>query len=339
MRSAFSPVSLTSAPLLQPKRSEIRPLRQPAFSGIPKRDTVQFGHWGPYNQALGLFAVLASYAPIDLDTSFRKLTPRQQAQTQVWVETVSPTDLKSLAKDQKIGVLEECADQFFETHIYSTIQSGIVRQEQVDERREWVREMQAQKVPFAQMAYRLGELISEPEIRSYQQLIGSKDKTLAHKLLTLVNLKFILAGINGQPPNILEETRSRMFDETEEFLERVTGSPMLSKMLVRLQTHLVNWFPQLPVEKLQWLPQRMVRSVLGDKLAPNHQTMLEYLYQKHYNRNELDYSTYPRYSYTERKKILKPIEVMMEAAILKAVETAKDAVLDKIIPLRPPVNP
>ncbi|MBY0405384.1 MAG: hypothetical protein K2X66_15900, partial [Cyanobacteria bacterium] len=106
----------------------------------------------------------------------------------------------------------------------------------------------------------------------------------------------------------------------------LSGAPLVAGAL-RLQNKWIETFPNtlrwMPSGVLQWLPQQSVKLFLKTPNKPQPQDLVDFQITKHLLRNELDYSTLEQgLTYQERKKILKPFELLLEATALQKMSQA-----------------
>lgn len=255
--------------------------------------------------------------PLDMDASYHHLSTRQQGEVDRWMGSISLEDIQRYQSQNRYGLLEECSDILYEYYILKAIQKNLLNQDNLTLQSQWVKQAIQSGMPFEEAFHKLQESISPDKVKAYQSLTHLDDPQAAADLMTLTSFKFMLGMIRGKTKNIRRETQLHIIKEGAELAERIPGLHPY-KALMRLQTTVVSAFPNINLPGFPAIPQRLVRESLAPH-GPQHQDYLRFLHTKHRNRNELDYNS-PGLGYIDRKKLLKPFEVLMETVFLKELE-------------------
>lgn len=251
----------------------------------------------------------------DLVVSYLKLSDRLQKEVEGWSKQVTAEDVQSFEKKHQIGLLEECADMLYEFQILQSIRRGIVHKDDLEVMADLVKGYLDNQKTFNATLEALRKLVKPKQIKAFQKMMGFENPELARNMLALTFCKFAMCKIRGNMVDAYAETRPRLMKETLELIERMPGRYIANRAL-RLHASLFTALPQLPASWFRWLPQRIVQSRMGSS-APAYEDYMGFLYQKHLSRNELDYNNCPGLNYEERKKILKPFELLLEFSFLK----------------------
>jgi hypothetical protein len=321
----------------------------------------QSSPWGrpEASSQLGSMETLRGYAPFLLSLQFQKLPPRQQ---KTFLNTLAPLTLKHVAQfDEKklFGLLEESSDILFELNTYLAIQQGVLHPQAIQQLMSELNRLSQAHKPFPVLFASVASSLTPEQILKFQRLIGlpipknahanqnkrsltndsfttlslekSSNFIKAKELLTLIHIKFILFTHHKLLKDIEADTLPRIGKETEEFIERLPSSwlscgPLVAGAL-RLQSKWIETFPNslrwIPSGVLQWLPQQSVKLFLRTPNKPQQQDLVDFQITKHLLRNELDYSTlHQGLTYQDRKKILKPFELLLEATALQKISQA-----------------
>lgn len=320
-RDAFSPIS--SAPRrVHPQAFTTHPFQKtpPAdtFSRSSASAALRFsGPLSHVSDTLTHLKMLPLCDPLDMDASYHHLSTRQQGEVDRWMGSISLEDIQRYQSQNRYGLLEECSDILYEYYILKAIQKNLLNQDNLTLQSQWVKQAIQSGMPFEEAFHKLQESISPDKVKAYQSLTHLDDPQAAADLMTLTSFKFMLGMIRGKTKNIRRETQLHIIKEGAELAERIPGLHPY-KALMRLQTTVVSAFPNINLPGFPAIPQRLVRESLAPH-GPQHQDYLRFLHTKHRNRNELDYNS-PGLGYIDRKKLLKPFEVLMETVFLKELE-------------------
>lgn len=282
-------------------------------------DTVQFGKFDHYRDVYQGLEGLAAYRPIHLDSLYTQLTQRQQGQVDQWLQEVSPSIMERYHSQKKLGLLEECSDVFFEFHILRALQKDIIREDRINALMPQLQTLAQQETGFPEMFEMVRDSLKPDQIKAFRKLLAVDDEKLVTNLLTLAHIKFALGKLRGISNDILTETKKRVHSESEELLEHLPKN-WFYRAALRIQGWVFEKVPQLPASLFRQLPRLLTERQLGHALKPEYEDYFRFLFSKHSNRNELDFTNYPTLGYEIRKKIIKPFETLMEAAYLNRIE-------------------
>jgi hypothetical protein len=321
----------------QPQQTKLTKNTIPTFQGIqthpPKKplNNPVFGHLrpqvrsvaeGPLADALAQVSIIQDYGPFDMKQSYERLPESLQHLVSTWAGQIDSNEIQTLDAQKRFGLVEECSDYLFEVQIQEAIEAGILTQEKVNGLISSFQGNLLGRRSFKNALLEVSNQYPDEQIRQFQQLIDAPDAKTAKMLLGLVTMKFVMASIaNGEPVDILAETQGRVSGELAEFSEKL---PIASfwKTVLQVQQNVFQRIPHLPLKWVRVFPEWLVQQALGEQTPIRHDGFETFLLAKHLNRNALEFTTFPQFRYEERKQILKPFEILMEAAILKAAQQA-----------------
>lgn len=291
-------------------------VKGPAF-GHQARERVSVSE-GELAQVLSKVSIIQEYGPFDMKQSFERLPKSLQKLVSEWARQIDSEEIQALDVQKRFGLVEECSDYLFEVQIQEAIEAGILTQEKVNGLIPNFQGNLLGRRSFKNALIEVSNQYPDEQIRQFQQLIDAPDAKTAKMLLGLVTMKFVLASIaKGEPVNILAETQSRVSGELAEFAEKLPIAGFW-KAVLQVQQNVFQRIPHLPLKWMRVFPEWLVQRSLGQQTPIDHDGFETFLLAKHLNRNALDFTTFPRFRYEERKQMLKPFEILMEAAILKS---------------------
>jgi hypothetical protein len=275
---------------------------------------------GELAQVLSQVSIIQEYGPFDMKQSFERLPKSLQKLVSDWAGQIDSEEIQTLDAQKRFGLVEECSDYLFEVQIQEAIEAGIVTQEKVNGLIPNFQGNLLGRRSFKNALIEVSNQYPDEQIRQFQQLIDAPDAKTAKMLLGLVTMKFVLASIaKGEPVDILAETQSRVSGELAEFAEKLPIAGFW-KAVLQVQQNLFQRIPHLPLKWMRVFPEWLVQRSLGRQTPIDHDGFETFLLAKHLNRNALEFTTFPQFRYEERKQMLKPFEILMEAAILKSAQ-------------------
>lgn len=289
---------------------------------MPKADTVRFGAKAvrhpdkpvrDYQEAFSALERLGTQSgKPTLEEAYGKLSNRYQRLIQQWLHEVSPQEVSRFSKTKKYGYLEESADVLFEFYTLQAIRRGLVRPESIENwASDFVPGKRGQK-KFFTIFKELKNAIPPEDVQAFQALTGqSSDR--ARDMLALIWVKFALFRSQDENFNHMQQTRKRVMGEARELTEQLSKfSP--ARMQLMAKTWLAGRKAGYPQEYFRHSVMKFVQKRLGGNVQ--YDSLMQYVFIKQLGRQELDYEK-PFFSYGERKKVLKPFELLHETILLK----------------------
>lgn len=301
-------------------------LFQPPFRPQPAGRVLRFGRvleasvLQQYQDVFERMSGIRHYGAVDLQRSYGLLSTRARNYLGRLELKVTPEEIDRYKRSGKLGTVEESADMLFELYTLKAVAGKLIDSNQVAHWVSSVKEAQASKLPFFQFVTRLAEELPEAKVRAFQNSVGlPADRS--RLLLALIGTKFTLFQAKTPGFDMLTYTRPRMFLEAKELVEAMPVS-----WLKKAELLLSSWmFSRMPSAKSSWFRNLTVRHVTDTlKLPVQYGDLMHYAFVKQLGRQELDYDR-PDMEYTERKRTVKPFEVIYESAMLKDAEERLEA--------------
>jgi predicted RNA-binding protein with PIN domain len=274
----------------------------------------------PYNaaiQGLSDFGPKGTYKGTDFTVIYTKLKDRAQKQLEKICEQVKPQEVAAMEKANMLGLVEESSDMLFELYTMKALRSKVITTDKVDQ---WCRNVMPGQTEQARAAKPFETTLAEIDQDLPKDKAGKLEKTIgwdpkkAHELLQLMAAKFMLMRKREPQYNLVKETKPLLWEESKELMEPF---PLFSPRRIQIAALALayTYIPQLPVGVFRSQLESIVASRL--KTPVKYGDLMENVFQKQYRRQEYDYENPQILKKEDRKRVLKGIEVLNEAAVLK----------------------
>ena len=284
------------------------------------------------------------------DNYKNKLSDRARQQVDHLKEVISADKLGEYRKKEKLGLVEESSDMFFELYTMRALHKGLITPEQV---KKWEKQLPIQNPDEkgkpsgeafrkfrAQIRQDIVKSAKPSDLKAFQKMDGWNDEK-AIDLLALIGLKCALMTKKNPNYNIFTDNRSLLNGEADELNEKIRDSAIHEKLWIKTLAEAYTYLDFLPASffksQVTHITEKNLKHNNG-KFPINYNDLMETVYSKQIGRQELDFSHPeiderlqhdPQYRLNEgrmkagnkdRKCILKPYELWQEAAILRNAE-------------------
>ncbi len=246
---------------------------------------------------------------------------RARAQTNYLWDTVKGSDLETFDKTDKLGLIEESSDMFFEMYTLKALYGGLVTPKQV---KEWARLLP--RVPQgADTTYQVTDaaLLNGTQFKAFREKIRQDIKLTAEKdhphrlksfekmvnkgwdaqlnnqaqnraldILSLVGMKCALMTKKDPNYHLIWDNYKFLYGEGEELREEMAGDSKMDRPKKWLVAGLSMLYtlPGMPANLFRKAITDVVSEELGKDFQVDYKDLMETVYSKQIGRQELDYS-------------------------------------------------
>ena len=269
-------------------------------------------------QNLPDFGPNEAYGQTDFSKIYNKLKPRAQKHLEKLCKQVSPEEVAAMEKANVLGVIEESADMLFELDTLIALRKGLITAPKVDE---WCKNVMPGKSEAARSAKPFETVLKEIDkdipnnkaVQQFEKAVGWQPQR-AHEMLLLIATKFMLMRDRDPNYQLWKESKHLLWGEAKELMEPFPRfSPRKLQIAALALTY--TYIPGLPANFFKSQLEGIVSNRLKTPIHSND--LIKNVYGKQLGRQEYDYYNPQLTTNKERKKDLKGIEVLNEAAVLK----------------------
>lgn len=283
---------------------------RPVFAGKPPERLKAF------QDVLTRSHILQDYE-VDLFWAYPHLSERaQNFVDKITAYRITPAEVETFQQQRKLGFIEEAADLIFEYYTLRAGRQGILSRKNIQGWATLIERGQADGIPFFQLYTKVRDGLDNTQIEKFQRLTRlSAQET--RNLLGLMAMKFGLLHCRGiDYKSVKYEGRINMRSEMRELI--APGQMNVGKIKLWLLSHLYSLIPGLSAKPLAKAARRYVTERVG--VPVQHNDLMKNVFLKQLTRQELDFE-HADWRRPEdrkiRKRIWKPFEELVEAAILK----------------------
>lgn len=256
-----------------------------------------------------------AYDRVNLEQAGAVISERARRHLDKVIDVVSPEEFGKYHDGGYLNLMEESADMVYEYYVLKAIQDGTITQGHVDEViRAIVQPAKSDGKPFFEVIDAIEDKLSERQVTGFATIAELPDSKRAKTFLALVLFKFAFFQMKGEYKDIAAQTLKNFNSEVDEVEVELAARKKPAALMLQFARHL-NPSAGLAPDRFRKPAMAMVNRCFDKPLTHDH--LMEYVFLKQLNRQELDYYN-PGKPYRWRKYILKPFEALLEASILKS---------------------
>lgn len=306
---------------LQLRPSAHRPpttARGPVPLRFGEMDKVQLKAYKTAIQDVPDFGPNQKYGSAEFSDIYGKLKERAQKAFEKICKQITPQEVKALQKANLLGPIEESSDEEFELAALIALRQNIITETKVDEWRKKI--FPDKKTEAARAAKPFETVLREIDRELPPEKVATFQKTLklppeqAHQMLLLLCAKYMLMRDRNPKFDIWKETKPLLFREAKELMEH---HPLFSPRQLQIggEALAYTYIPHLPTGFFHSELERIVSSRL--KAHVMTRDLMANVIPKQYRRQEFNYYNPNIKENNDLKLVIKPLEVIEEAAVVK----------------------
>ncbi len=230
---------------------------------------------------------------------------------------MTPKEIARYYETGRLGLIEESADTLFEYYMYRTAMAGIINEDQIFSWVDNLNDLKAEGQSFIALQAFINEALTPQQYERFQELNGFSDAKISNALFAVSCLKPALFAMNGKPDPLIANTKHHFFGESEELIDELKHHPIL-QTLMRASFKMMIPLESIAGQGFSKILRKIISRELGLNTLIAQEDLARYILFKHTSRQDLDYSSSLKYD--ERKQVLKPFEVLVEAHLLKQLD-------------------